>query len=53
MKEMDSKCFLIGNVWEQNADSRHVHGVTPDAKESCRQASEARVESIFLLMVSV
>lgn len=53
MKEMDSKDFLIVNVCEQNSDSRRMHLVPPDVNESCRHASKAKVESIFLIVLAV
>lgn len=53
MKEMDSKHFLIVSVCEQNPDSRHMHLVLPDVNESCRHASMAKVESIFLIILAV
>lgn len=53
MKEMDSKDFLIVNVCEQNSDSRRMHLVLPDVNESCRHASKAKVESIFLIVLAV
>lgn len=53
MKETDSKDFLIVNICEQNSDSRHTHLVLPDVNESCRHASKAKVESIFLIILAV
>lgn len=49
MKEMHSKDFLI----MPNADSRHMHIVLPDINESCRHASKAKAESIFLIILAV
>lgn len=53
MKEVDSKGFLIVNICEQNSDSRRMHLVLPDANESCRHASKAKVESVFLIILAV
>lgn len=49
MKEMHSEDFLI----MPNADSRCMHIVLPDINESCRHASKAKVESIFLIILAV
>lgn len=53
MKEMDSKDFLMVNVCEQNSDSRHTRLVLPDINETCRHASQAEAESVFLIIFVV
>lgn len=48
-----SKDFLMVNVREQNCDSRHARLVLPDINESCRHASKAEAESVFLIVFGV